>query len=87
LPEKPVQRTCPICGARFEWTATPFRPFCSDRCKLVDLGAWAAGRYAIPGERIDRERGEGEEDETAGEKEEGPPPGDGSSRSRPQGGG
>jgi hypothetical protein len=26
-----------------------YRPFCSERCKLVDLGAWATDRYAIPG--------------------------------------
>jgi len=28
----------------------PWRPFCSERCKLVDLGAWASGDRAIPGE-------------------------------------
>jgi len=30
-------------------TDNPFRPFCSERCKLIDLGAWAEERYAIPG--------------------------------------
>jgi endogenous inhibitor of DNA gyrase (YacG/DUF329 family) len=31
------------------WTAdTVWRPFCSERCKLIDLGAWAAERYRVP---------------------------------------
>jgi len=41
--------TCPQCGARVEWTpASRFRPFCSERCKLIDLGAWASESYRIP---------------------------------------
>jgi endogenous inhibitor of DNA gyrase (YacG/DUF329 family) len=36
-----------------EWSAaSPFRPFCSERCKLIDLGAWASEQRAIPGEEI-----------------------------------
>lgn len=41
---------CPRCGRRHEWHGNPFRPFCSERCKLVDLGAWLEERHAIPGE-------------------------------------
>jgi endogenous inhibitor of DNA gyrase (YacG/DUF329 family) len=42
---------CPTCGDPVVWEpASPFRPFCSDRCKNVDLGAWASERYAIPAE-------------------------------------
>ena len=42
---------CPTCGRRVEWTpASRWRPFCSERCKLVDLGAWASGQYAVPGD-------------------------------------
>ena len=41
---------CPRCGQRREWHGNPFRPFCSERCKLVDLGAWLEERHAIPGE-------------------------------------
>lgn len=38
---------CPSC--RHELTSRgPTFPFCSERCKLMDLGAWASGRYAIP---------------------------------------
>lgn len=41
---------CPQCGAAMEYrTDNPARPFCSPRCKLIDLGAWAEERYAIAG--------------------------------------
>jgi endogenous inhibitor of DNA gyrase (YacG/DUF329 family) len=40
---------CPQCGASVPWTAeSKWRPFCSERCKTLDLGAWAAERYRIP---------------------------------------
>lgn len=41
---------CPQCGLKHEYrTDNPARPFCSARCKLIDLGAWAEGRYTIAG--------------------------------------
>lgn len=41
---------CPSCGQKVEWTeANRYRPFCSERCKKIDLGAWAEERYTIPG--------------------------------------
>jgi endogenous inhibitor of DNA gyrase (YacG/DUF329 family) len=43
---------CPQCGKPVEWEASPFRPFCSERCKLIDLGKWAAEDYRIAGEPI-----------------------------------
>jgi uncharacterized protein len=40
---------CPTCGKAVEWTpAAAWRPFCSERCKLIDLGAWASERYRVP---------------------------------------
>lgn len=40
---------CPQCGTPVTWgPAAPDRPFCSPRCRLTDLGAWAEERYAIP---------------------------------------
>ena len=40
---------CPTCGTKVEWiVANKFRPFCSERCKQIDLGAWAEEKYAIP---------------------------------------
>ncbi|WP_213875335.1 DNA gyrase inhibitor YacG [Pseudomonas sp. dw_358] len=45
----PVNVECPTCGAPVEWSAaSPNRPFCSDRCKLIDLGAWASEEHKIP---------------------------------------
>jgi hypothetical protein len=44
---------CPTCQRPVEWSeASPFRPFCSDRCKLIDLGAWITEKHAIPGEEL-----------------------------------
>jgi endogenous inhibitor of DNA gyrase (YacG/DUF329 family) len=45
---EPRAVTCPTCGKPVEWSASAFRPFCSERCKLIDLGAWAAERYRVP---------------------------------------
>lgn len=40
---------CPTCNTPVEWTdANAHRPFCSLRCKQIDLGAWAEEKYAIP---------------------------------------
>lgn len=39
---------CPRCGTLVEWsTANRFRPFCSERCKTIDLGAWANEEYRV----------------------------------------
>jgi endogenous inhibitor of DNA gyrase (YacG/DUF329 family) len=40
---------CPQCGGEAEKRENPFRPFCSERCKLIDLGNWLGERYRIPG--------------------------------------
>ncbi len=41
---------CPQCGKPALLSPdNRYRPFCSERCKLIDLGAWASGQYAIPG--------------------------------------
>jgi endogenous inhibitor of DNA gyrase (YacG/DUF329 family) len=40
---------CPQCGRPVEWAATSrWRPFCSQRCRTIDLGAWAAEAYRVP---------------------------------------
>jgi len=39
---------CPTCHKETTAEGNPFRPFCSDRCKLIDLGRWAGGQYRIP---------------------------------------
>lgn len=41
--------SCPRCGKTVVWSRnSPYRPFCSERCKLLDLGAWAEEAYRIP---------------------------------------
>ena len=53
---KTTSVTCPSCGVPVEWgPQSPSRPFCSERCKLIDLGAWAAEDHAIPGDLTDNE--------------------------------
>ena len=55
--------SCPICGAAVPWTAeSKWKPFCSERCKLIDLGQWATEQYRVPG--VEQEP----------EDEPGPPP-------------
>ncbi|MCS6926105.1 MAG: DNA gyrase inhibitor YacG [Candidatus Binatia bacterium] len=44
---------CPTCRRPTAWQGNPFRPFCSARCRLIDLGAWATESYRIPGEQVD----------------------------------
>ena len=45
---------CPQCAGDSEWsTRNPFRPFCSERCKLIDLGAWASESYRVPVQDVD----------------------------------
>jgi endogenous inhibitor of DNA gyrase (YacG/DUF329 family) len=40
--------TCPHCGKEHQWdTNNRFRPFCSERCKLIDLGKWASEDYRV----------------------------------------
>jgi endogenous inhibitor of DNA gyrase (YacG/DUF329 family) len=46
--KKPVV-ACPQCGKEVVWgEESPFRPFCSERCKLIDLGQWANEGYRVP---------------------------------------
>jgi len=40
---------CPTCRRDLEWShASPYRPFCSERCRLIDLGAWLTEQHKIP---------------------------------------
>jgi uncharacterized protein len=44
---------CPICANIVVWKESPYRPFCSERCKLIDLGAWVNEQYSVPGEEVE----------------------------------
>jgi endogenous inhibitor of DNA gyrase (YacG/DUF329 family) len=60
-----IQGRCPICSKPFQVATIgdlPSFPFCSDRCRLIDLGRWSDGAYAIPASPA---RGESEDDETS----------------------
>ena len=46
-----------------EWENNPHRPFCSERCRLIDLGAWTEERYRIPGSESDSARGDQKADD------------------------
>jgi uncharacterized protein len=50
--KKPAVVACPQCGREVVWNKeiSPYRPFCSERCKLIDLGQWATESYSIPAE-------------------------------------
>jgi len=43
---------CPTCGKPVEWKDNPWRPFCSERCKLIDFDKWTSDEYRVPGQRI-----------------------------------
>ncbi len=49
--QQPLTVACPQCQKQVEWSEkNPYRPFCSERCKLIDLGAWADESHRIAGE-------------------------------------
>ncbi len=59
-----TQVRCPTCNATVEWSAASrWRPFCSARCKQVDLGAWASDAYPVPGQPQQDEAGREVDDE------------------------
>ncbi len=39
---------CPTCKRDLDWESASYRPFCSERCRLVDLGAWLTEQRGIP---------------------------------------
>jgi endogenous inhibitor of DNA gyrase (YacG/DUF329 family) len=45
-----MRRQCPHCTNYVTWPETPTYPFCSERCRLIDLGVWADGGYRLPGD-------------------------------------
>lgn len=46
---------CPTCRRATALDGNPYRPFCSERCKVLDLANWADERYRIPGEPVSQE--------------------------------
>lgn len=57
-PAKTVVVVCPTCGTAVAWTAeNRWKPFCSERCKLIDLGQWATEKYRVPAQEQEPEDG------------------------------
>ena len=51
-----INVNCPNCGRPVPWTdEQKYKPFCCERCKLIDLGEWAMEEKKIPGESVDPE--------------------------------
>jgi uncharacterized protein len=49
-----LKLNCPTCKKLVLWNDSfPFRPFCSDRCRLIDLGEWACENHKIAGDALD----------------------------------
>ncbi len=47
-----MQVKCPRCHKKTEYENNPYRPFCSERCKMIDLGHWASEKYVVPTEDL-----------------------------------
>jgi endogenous inhibitor of DNA gyrase (YacG/DUF329 family) len=43
---------CPVCDMVTTWEENPLRPFCSERCRMIDLGRWVSGEYYIEGDPV-----------------------------------
>lgn len=56
---------CPICRKPVSWEGNASRPFCSERCRMIDLGNWINGKYNVPVE--ESEPDEGSEQESSAE--------------------
>jgi endogenous inhibitor of DNA gyrase (YacG/DUF329 family) len=58
-----VRVRCPTCRRDVDWEAAPFRPFCSERCRLIDLGAWLTEQHTIAGESLTAQEAAPSEDQ------------------------
>ncbi len=45
---KTFQVKCPTCNKKFKYYESDFRPFCTERCRMVDLGHWLDESYKVP---------------------------------------
>lgn len=52
---------CPTCERPAQRQDNPFRPFCSERCKLIDLGRWVNEEYRVPGAHVPQDEHERQE--------------------------
>ena len=55
---KELKIKCPTCSKIFNYYAGEFRPFCSEQCRLIDLGQWLTESYTVPAEDLSDEEKE-----------------------------
>jgi endogenous inhibitor of DNA gyrase (YacG/DUF329 family) len=55
-----MTRPCPTCGGPAEWENNPDRPFCSERCRMIDLGRWSSEDYVVDDSPTDEDSASGE---------------------------
>jgi endogenous inhibitor of DNA gyrase (YacG/DUF329 family) len=53
---KRIEVSCPNCKKKFEYYSSEWRPFCSERCRLIDLGQWLTESYSVPAEKLNDEQ-------------------------------
>lgn len=49
---KKFEVSCPSCKKKFDYYSSEFRPFCCERCRLIDLGQWLTESYTVPVEKL-----------------------------------
>jgi endogenous inhibitor of DNA gyrase (YacG/DUF329 family) len=60
---------CPVCKKSTTWEENSWRPFCSEKCKLIDLGKWVSEEYRIEGEKSESEQREKSDEQKENNKE------------------
>lgn len=46
---------CPNCKKKFNYYSSEFRPFCTEKCRLIDLGQWLTESYSVKAEKVTEE--------------------------------
>jgi uncharacterized protein len=49
---KAIEVACPTCKKKFSYYSSEFRPFCCEKCRLIDLGQWLTESYTVPVEKL-----------------------------------
>jgi uncharacterized protein len=52
---KQLQVECPSCKKKFNYYSSEFRPFCCEKCRLIDLGQWLTESYSVPVQKLTEE--------------------------------
>ncbi len=52
---KSLMVVCPNCKKKFDYYTSEFRPFCNERCRLIDLGQWLNESYSVPVQKLSEE--------------------------------